>query len=130
MDPLRPQLSFANLLHQRIDRDFGVASTAASSSAPASTDALVFNQADAMRQLNALGSLLENRYKKMVLFPLGGVERNMVVIQRQYPVTERTMRPLGQPDYYEKLLKELDIAPKRTWLQRQLNSWKGWIRMK
>ena len=39
------------------------------------------------------------------------------------------LRPKSNPDYYDKLLKELDQAPQRGWLQSKLNSWRGWIRL-
>lgn len=48
---------------------------------------------------------------------------------RQYPITEKLLRPKGNPKYYENLLKELEKAPERSWLQAKLNSWKGYIRM-
>lgn len=53
-----------------------------------------------------------------------------MVVVPQYPVTDHILMPKGQPDYYKKLLEELEVAPKRSWLERQLNSWKGWIRLK
>lgn len=39
------------------------------------------------------------------------------------------MRPASNPDYYKKLVDEIDEAPKRSWLGRKINSWKGYIRM-
>jgi hypothetical protein len=39
------------------------------------------------------------------------------------------LHPKGNPDYYDKLIKELEVAPQRNWLSNFLSSWKGWIRM-
>jgi cytochrome b pre-mRNA-processing protein 6 len=38
------------------------------------------------------------------------------------------LKPKSNPEYYEKLLQELDEAPSRSWWQAQLNNWKGYIR--
>jgi len=40
------------------------------------------------------------------------------------------LRPKGNPEYYEKLMKELEAAPERSWLGSKINAWKGWIRMR
>jgi cytochrome b pre-mRNA-processing protein 6 len=37
------------------------------------------------------------------------------------------LRPKSNPEYYEKLLKELDAAPERSWLQSKMNMLKGLI---
>ncbi|RPB05655.1 hypothetical protein L873DRAFT_1661911, partial [Choiromyces venosus 120613-1] len=96
-DPLRPNLSFPDFVRRHVEQQF--------------TQPKI-DEAYEKRQLNALSSLLEDRYKKM------------------YPATDHVLMPKSQPDYYRKLLEELEAAPKRSWLERQLNSWKGWIRMK
>ena len=38
------------------------------------------------------------------------------------------MRPASNPNYYDGLLKELEEAPKRSWLQSVVNRWKGALR--
>ena len=65
-----------------------------------------------MSQVDALYSLLENKY------------------QKNYPMPESVRRPASSPDYYDGLLKELEEAPSRNWLERTVNSWKGFLRMK
>ncbi|CUS11405.1 unnamed protein product [Tuber aestivum] len=118
-DPLRPNLSFPDTLRRRVEQELGTPHPPESSpQTPTNTDAKEvgvgskFDEGYEKRQLNALSSLLEDRYKKM------------------YPITDRILMPKSQPDYYKKLLDELDVAPKRSWLEGQLNSWKGWIRLR
>jgi len=65
-----------------------------------------------MGQVDALYSFLENKY------------------QKKYPLPESVRRPASQPSYYDALLKELDDAPKRGWMGRMINSWKGFLRMR
>ncbi|KAF8245121.1 hypothetical protein K440DRAFT_634930 [Wilcoxina mikolae CBS 423.85] len=62
------------------------------------------------KEIDILGNLLEDRFKKA------------------YPLKENMLRPKSNPEYYEKLLKELDAAPERSWLESKLNFWKGLIR--
>ncbi|PUU83313.1 hypothetical protein B9Z19DRAFT_1189749 [Tuber borchii] len=120
VDPLRPALSFPDFLRRRIEQEFGAPHPPNSSPLSAVSTTTTkeveaqskFDEVYEKRQLNALSSLLEDRYKKM------------------YPVTDHILMPKGQPDYYKKLLEELEVAPKRSWFERQLNSWRGWIRLK
>ena len=52
----------------------------------------------------------------------------LMVRLAQYPLSERMMKPVSKPTYYDDLIKEMDEAPKRSWLGRYINSWKGSIR--
>lgn len=61
---------------------------------------------DEMEQVNALYSLLENRYSKT------------------YPCSDRLLRPTSNEDYYHSLMAEMEEAPKRDWW-----TWK-WLRLK
>jgi len=72
-DPLRPGLSFPDFLRRRIEQEFGAPHPPDSSplSAVSTTTKEVeaqskFDELYEKRQLNALSSLLEDRYKKMV----------------------------------------------------------------
>ena len=47
----------------------------------------------------------------------------------QYPLAERMMKPASNPKHYEDLVKELEEAPKRSWLAAKLNRWKGFLRL-
>ncbi|KAI0864798.1 hypothetical protein F4860DRAFT_463460 [Xylaria cubensis] len=64
-----------------------------------------------LRQANALYSLLENRYK------------------RTYPITGTLLQPKSNPTYFTDLLKELEEAPNRSWLDRLLLRIKGVVRL-
>ena len=45
----------------------------------------------------------------------------------QYPLGENMTRPQGNPEYYTRLMKELEEVPERSWLASKMNSWKGFI---
>ncbi|ESZ96798.1 hypothetical protein SBOR_2799 [Sclerotinia borealis F-4128] len=98
-DALRPEAQFQDALRRRLARV-----TAAS----AGTD--TFNEKRELGQVNALYSLVENRYRI------------------KYPLTSKIMKPASNPTYYEDLIKELEEAPHRSWFQQQVNKWKGALR--
>lgn len=50
------------------------------------------------------------------------------VVNKQYPLSEKMMKPASNPTYYDVLLKELDAAPKRSWFKSVINRWKGSLR--
>ena len=52
----------------------------------------------------------------------------MLSVRKQYPLSDKMMKPASNPRYYDELLKEMDEAPKRSWLQSVLNRWKGFLR--
>ncbi|KAF2085311.1 hypothetical protein K490DRAFT_67730 [Saccharata proteae CBS 121410] len=89
-DPLRPTVSFPAALKAR--------SLAAVS------------EAEELRNINALYSLLDNRYTKA------------------YPVSPNLLKPTSNPTYYEDLMVELSKAPERGWFERYVNKWKGFLR--
>lgn len=62
-------------------------------------------------EMNAIAGLLENRYKVL------------------YPVGEGLMRPRGNPEYYERLRRELEVAPERGMVGKWAGKLKGWVRM-
>lgn len=61
--------------------------------------------------VNALSSLLENRYA------------------REYPLPAHLRRPASNPDYYDNLLKEFEEAPNRDWWGRIVKRVTGLFRM-
>ncbi|KAI0542561.1 hypothetical protein GGR58DRAFT_254015 [Xylaria digitata] len=67
---------------------------------------LDMSEEEQLRQANALYSLLDNRYKKT------------------YPITGSLLQPKSNPTYFTDLLKELEEAPNRSFLER------FWLRMK
>ncbi|KAL8999648.1 MAG: hypothetical protein Q9169_001608 [Polycauliona sp. 2 TL-2023] len=117
VDVLRPQVSFQDVMRRRIDKQLGPSTPDQTTYDPAkeSKDTLVtplkpYDEQAQLNQVNALYSLMENRYAK------------------KYPLSDRLLKPLSNPEYYDNLLKELDEAPKRSFFQRLLNSWKGFVR--
>ncbi|KAI5237833.1 hypothetical protein E4T43_07847 [Aureobasidium subglaciale] len=106
VDRLRPEISFQSVLKKRLEAapvaQVNQANTAqASAPKPRNED----------REINALYSLLENRYTSV------------------YPVSPNMMRPLSAPDHYTNLVKELDEVPDRTFFQRIANRFKSMIRL-
>jgi len=39
------------------------------------------------------------------------------------------MHPASNPTYYSDLVRELEQAPQRSWFERQINKWKGFLRL-
>ncbi|KAI1169700.1 hypothetical protein F4777DRAFT_572175 [Nemania sp. FL0916] len=64
-----------------------------------------------LKEANALYSLLDNRYK------------------RQYPITGSLLQPKSNPTYYTDLVKELEEAPNRSYMDRLLLRIKGLVRL-
>ncbi|KAL1839266.1 hypothetical protein VTJ49DRAFT_1703 [Mycothermus thermophilus] len=64
-----------------------------------------------LKEVNALYSLLEDRYKK------------------KYPAPAKLLEPKSNPTYYKDLLRELEEAPNRSWLGRIAKRLSGMIRL-
>ncbi|KAH9862304.1 hypothetical protein IAQ61_010507 [Plenodomus lingam] len=60
--------------------------------------------------LNALFSLLENRYT------------------RKYPLSPGVLKPVSAPLHYENLMREIERAPGRSWWEAKIEAWRGKIR--
>ncbi|KAI1400987.1 hypothetical protein F4819DRAFT_487053 [Hypoxylon fuscum] len=69
------------------------------------------SEQDQLKQANALYSLLDNRYK------------------RKYPITGSLLRPKSQPTYFTDLVKELEEAPGRSYMERVWLRLKGVVRL-
>ncbi|KAI1122286.1 hypothetical protein F5Y10DRAFT_254427 [Nemania abortiva] len=72
---------------------------------------LNLSEEEQLKEANALYSLLQNRYK------------------RTYPITGSLLQPKGNPTYFTDLLKELEEAPSRSFLDRLLLRIKGLVRL-
>ncbi|KAI9728394.1 MAG: hypothetical protein M1828_003794 [Chrysothrix sp. TS-e1954] len=68
------------------------------------------DEAREIEQLNALYSLLENRYKNA------------------YPTSEALLNPNFQPAYYANLMKEMEAASTRGWLASKWLRWSRFVR--
>ncbi|KAK8196931.1 hypothetical protein IWZ00DRAFT_542309 [Phyllosticta capitalensis] len=101
VDTLRPALSFQSALNKR---QKAVTSTSSSSSATTTPPP------QESRDLNALYSLLDNRYK------------------RTYPLSPRFLRPNSKATYYEDLMQELERSTQRNWWQGFVTKLKARLR--
>jgi len=110
-DALRPDVSFSKVMQTRVERRY-LPNHQISDSTKPPTEALSPRLDDAveLEQANALFSFLENRYAK------------------KYPLSNHLMKPASNPQYYENIKRELEEAPKRSWIGRFINSWKGSMR--
>lgn len=100
-DPLRPDFQLQDVLSKRIESQFKGA---------AAVDART--EEAQLKQANALYSLLEDRYKT------------------KYRIIGNLMEPRSNPTHYTELMKELEEAPRRTWLQRIAKRLGGMIRLR
>ncbi|KAI4094851.1 MAG: hypothetical protein LQ348_006586 [Seirophora lacunosa] len=117
IDVLRPQVSFQGSMRRRIEKQFGPSNNDKTAYDPSkeSKDTLVTplkpsDEGAELDQVNVLYSFLEDRYSK------------------KYPLSDRLMKPLSDPEHYEKIIKELEEAPNRSWFGSMVNRWKGMIR--
>ncbi|KAI9860163.1 MAG: hypothetical protein M1813_006273 [Trichoglossum hirsutum] len=106
VDVLRPELSFQATMRTR----FLPSTTTSPTSSPATVTATKILKPNGLSQINALYSLLENRYSQ------------------KYPVSDAFLRPAFNPTYYADLLAEINAAPTRSWVGRMVNRWKGFLR--
>ncbi|KAJ4348326.1 uncharacterized protein N0V89_009700 [Didymosphaeria variabile] len=116
-DSLRPNLPFTRTIERRAT-PYGVkpvsppvedaknSDTSAGKPAPIAKSS---PQAE-LPQINALYSLLENRYSK------------------KYPISPGLLKPTSNPEHYDRLMEEIERAPKKSWLQAKMDEWKMKIR--
>jgi hypothetical protein len=64
------------------------------------------------QNINALYSLLDNRY------------------QKEFPLPPSLRRPASNPEYYDNLLREFEEAPNRSWAGRVMKRVTGSLRLK
>jgi cytochrome b pre-mRNA-processing protein 6 len=119
-DALRPNLPFTRAIEHR-GLPYGVeplpkpenaeeqkkppTSIAAEPAAPAQLSP----QAE-QAQINALFSLLENRYSN------------------KYALSPSVFAPRSAPEHYSNLMREIEKAPQKTWWQAKVDEWKMKIR--
>ncbi|KAH9879807.1 hypothetical protein J1614_001831 [Plenodomus biglobosus] len=126
-DALRPNLPFTRAIEHH-GSPFGVkplpSSTSTSNSNSTSTSKSTSNPptpatpttttppapSHEQPQINALFSLLENRYSK------------------KYPISQRVLKPASAPLHYTRLMEEIERAPRKSWWQAKVDEWKMKIR--
>ncbi|KIN00851.1 hypothetical protein OIDMADRAFT_53995 [Oidiodendron maius Zn] len=107
-DALRPECQFQDVIRKRVDRRLLPSSPSTSTKSPSKLSSA--EEKAEWEQVNALYSLLENRYS------------------RKFASTGSLMRPASNPTYYADLVRELDEAPQRGWWERTKRRWKGMLR--
>ncbi|KAL2399027.1 hypothetical protein ABEF95_008231 [Exophiala dermatitidis] len=115
VDRVRPEyVSFQKVMRDRLQKATSPAAAAGNAKAneaqPVSPPQ--WDEAQEMRQVNVLYSLLEDRYFKA------------------YPIPTKLRHPRSMPTYYDDVLKEMEEAPSRTWFQSLVNRIKGSLRFK
>lgn len=119
VDHLRP-VSFHDATRKRMTAKFLkpqvepplVQKAVADGAQPATAPAAKPDEKYEMEQVNALYSLLENRYSTM------------------YKTSDDLLQPVFKPTYYTDLLLEMEEAPKRSWLMKKWLRWSGLVRFK
>ncbi|PGH05090.1 hypothetical protein GX51_03188 [Blastomyces parvus] len=122
-DSVRPAaVSVQTYLKTRLPAAAPTPTTTSSSSSPSqptATTAAPQSQAQQQQQqqshlsaasINALYSLLENRYEK------------------QYPLPQNLRHPRSAPSHYDDVLREFSEAPGRGWVKRMVEKFKGVLR--
>ncbi|KAH7369873.1 hypothetical protein BKA65DRAFT_487188 [Rhexocercosporidium sp. MPI-PUGE-AT-0058] len=113
VDNLRPDCQFPQVMRKRFEQRFSPASSQSQKSTPAAAQAVASSPVDEkleLEQANVLYSLLENRYS------------------RKYPLKGSLMSPKSNPNHYTNLIRELEEAPRSSWVERTIKRWKGFLR--
>jgi len=134
-DVLRPTVAFQNTLQYRASQ-FLPAKTSPvepesepkAAATPRSSSAASLDPKVELLNINALYSLLENRYSKRVYNSCAYIVFIVTECLWQYPTSPALLRPTSNPTYYEDLMAELEQAPGRSWFSRVIKRWKGLIR--
>lgn len=95
-------------MQKRIQGATSAVTSVEANEAPAKS--ATFEPRKEMRQLNALYSLLEDRFTK------------------QYPVPGNLRHPASNPSHYDDLIRELEEAPGRSWFGSMAKRIKGSLR--
>jgi cytochrome b pre-mRNA-processing protein 6 len=117
-DPVRPAtVSFPHIMRQRLSKlhpspssSSSTITTTSSSTSPSSPPTPAWDEAQELRQVNALYSLLENRYASA------------------NPLPPSLRHPASNPEHYDALLRELEEAPTRSWFGGVWKRIKGSLR--
>ncbi|KAG9230304.1 hypothetical protein BJ875DRAFT_507402 [Amylocarpus encephaloides] len=108
-DALRPECRFEDVMRRRIESKFNPSETP---SEGRQVERVPVNQEAELKQVNALYSLINNRYTT------------------QYRLGDLIMKPQSNPTHYADLVKELEEAPNRSWFGNMINQWKGSLRLR
>jgi len=117
-------------MRRRIDRRFLPPSSSTTLNAAQSVANSPIDEKLELEQVNAIYSLLENRYTRKVWLQFGyEIEKETHSLTcKQYPISGSLMKPASNPTHYTDLIKELEEAPQRSWFSTMTNKWKGFLR--
>jgi len=113
VDNLRPDCQFPQIMRKRLEQRFLPVSSQPSQTGNTQAQAVANSPIDEkleLEQANVLYSLLESRYS------------------RKYPIKGELMTPKSNPNHYTNLIKELEEAPRSSWMERTIKRWKGFLR--
>ncbi|KAF2787349.1 hypothetical protein K505DRAFT_379661 [Melanomma pulvis-pyrius CBS 109.77] len=115
-DLLRPNLPFTKTLEHR-GLPFGVqplspSPTKAKPSPKTTAPHKISDPRTELANVNALFLLLENKFSK------------------KYPLSQEVLKPKSNPGHYDRLMEEIERAPKKSWLSAVMDEWKMKIRWK
>ncbi|KAG4439397.1 hypothetical protein IFR05_005146 [Cadophora sp. M221] len=110
VDNLRPDCQFPQIMRKRLEQRFPPASSQTTPSAAQAVASSPIDEKLELEQANVLYSLLENRYA------------------RKYPLKGSLMSPKSNPNHYTNLIRELEEAPRSSWVERTIKRWKGFLR--
>lgn len=117
-DLLRPNLPFTRAIEHH-GKPYGVKplernpeEKAAKNATPVAAPLSPPNPQLEQAQVNALYSLLENRYST------------------KYALSPGVLNPTSAPEHYDRLMAEIEAAPNKTWWQSKVDEWKMKIRWK
>ncbi|KAF2011758.1 hypothetical protein BU24DRAFT_426856 [Aaosphaeria arxii CBS 175.79] len=120
-DPLRPAQPFTNAIEHRAV-PLGVtplpkpspsskdAPSSSSTQTPPAAAPSTLNADAELANINALYSLLGNRYSNLNKLSPG------------------VLKPTSNPEYYDRLMREIERAPTKSWFQAKVDEWKMKIR--
>ena len=119
VDKVRPEnVSFQKVMQRRLDKLASSTTPNEAANSITSNEALVvavppqtWSEEREMKQVNALDSLLEDRYSK------------------SFPLPQSLRKPASNPTYYDDLMKEMQEAPSRSWLGGIVKRIKGSFRL-
>ncbi|OAX80797.1 hypothetical protein ACJ72_04864 [Emergomyces africanus] len=112
-DPVRPSsVSVQTYLKTRLPTSSPSATTQSQSQSQIQSQSQSQSQQPQLSSssINALYSLLENRYEK------------------QYPLPQNLRHPRSAPSHYDDVLREFSEAPGRGWVKRMMEKVKGVLR--
>ncbi|KAK1593539.1 uncharacterized protein LY79DRAFT_552190 [Colletotrichum navitas] len=113
-DNLRPETQFKEIIQRGVERRYTAPNV---------------DEANELKQANALFALANDRFKKRVS------DKRLALLvppnpsdQSQFPLNGQLLKPASQPTYFQDLLRELEEAPTRGWLKNMSKKLSGMFR--